>query len=153
MEDAADHLAGEDDEMAKWVSGGRSTMASVRAFIDRSQQSWRNGGPRRPFGIFDSATGKLIGLIEVNQSPALETHQVNVSYGIFREWRGRGLVLRAIDLVEKYLRAAINTRQMVLKVSAANVASLRVAEKARFTFIGTLHEADGDFMRYVRDVQ
>lgn len=151
-EDAAAHLAGEDEEMAKWVSGGRSTMATVQAFIARSQESWRNGGSRRPFGIFDSATGKLIGFIEVNQSPALETHQVNVSYGIFREWRGRGLVVKAIDLVEKYLRAATNTRQVVLKVSAANTASLRVAEKAGFIFIGIFHEAEGDFVRYVRDI-
>lgn len=39
MEDAAAYLAGEDDEMAKWVSGGRSTLATVKAFIENSQES------------------------------------------------------------------------------------------------------------------
>jgi hypothetical protein len=32
-EDALDHLAGEDDEMAKWLSGGRSTLATVQGYI------------------------------------------------------------------------------------------------------------------------
>jgi hypothetical protein len=47
--DAADHLAGEDEEMAKWVSGGRGTPATVETFIRNNQESWRNGGPRRSF--------------------------------------------------------------------------------------------------------
>ncbi len=44
-EDAAEHLAGEDDEMAKWLSGGRSTLANVRNYIEKSKESWRNSGP------------------------------------------------------------------------------------------------------------
>jgi hypothetical protein len=40
-QDAADHLAGEDEEMAKWVSGGRSTLSTVEAFIRNNQKSWR----------------------------------------------------------------------------------------------------------------
>ena len=46
--DAADHLAGEDEEMAKWVSGGRSTPVTVEAFMRNNQENWRSGGPRRP---------------------------------------------------------------------------------------------------------
>jgi len=38
-EDAVAHLAGE-EEMARWVSGGRSTPASVEAFIRNNQESW-----------------------------------------------------------------------------------------------------------------
>src|SRR5260370_40068953 len=48
-EDAADHLAGEDEEMAKWVSGGRGMPATVEAFIRNGREDWRNGGPRRVF--------------------------------------------------------------------------------------------------------
>jgi len=62
-EDAADHLAGEDEEMAKWVSGGRSTPANVETAIQNWQENWRTGGPRRAFGVFDCVTNRLVGFI------------------------------------------------------------------------------------------
>jgi hypothetical protein len=65
-EDAADHLAGEDPEIAKWFSGGRSTMATVQSYIKSCEDNWRDGWPRRAFGIFDCATNRLIGGIEAN---------------------------------------------------------------------------------------
>ena len=42
--DAAGHLAGEDEEMARWVSGGKSTRATVETFIRNNQEGWRIGG-------------------------------------------------------------------------------------------------------------
>jgi RimJ/RimL family protein N-acetyltransferase len=151
-EDAADHLAGEDEEMAKWVSGGRSTPASVEAFIRNNQESWRSGGPRRAFGIFDSASNRLAGFIEVNLARLAEPNQVNVSYGVFRPWRGQGVALRAINLMAEYLRTATAARQMVLRIAPANTASLKLAEKAGFTFCGMFDEPEGRMARYVRDI-
>jgi len=152
-DDAADHLAGEDDEMAKWVSGGRSTLATVEAFIRRNQESWRSGGPRRAFGIFDCVTNRLLGFIEVNLARLVEPGQVNVSYGVFREWRRQGVALRAINLMDEYLRTATDTRQMVLRISPENTASLKLAEKAGFTFCGLFGEPEGQMMRYIRDIK
>jgi hypothetical protein len=43
-ENAAEHLAGEDQEMARWLSGGRSTLANVQGYIASSQENWRSGG-------------------------------------------------------------------------------------------------------------
>ena len=43
MEDAEEHLDGEDIEMEKWVSGGKSTIDTVRNWIKRSQESWKRG--------------------------------------------------------------------------------------------------------------
>jgi RimJ/RimL family protein N-acetyltransferase len=152
-EDAADHLAGEDDEMAKWVSGGHSTPATVAAFIENSQHNWRSAGPRRAFGVFDCATGRLIGFIEANLALPLDPGQVNVSYGIFLEWRGQGLALRAIDLMDEYLRTATDARQMVLRIAPANTASIKLAEKGGFTFCGAFDEPAGRLGRYVRDLK
>ena len=156
-EDAADHLAGEDEEMAKWVSGGRSTPATVEAFIRNNQESWRNGGLRRAFGVFDCASSRLIGFIEVNLArlvgPNLVVpNQVNVSYGVFRQWRRQGVALRAIDLMDEYLRTATEARQMVLRIVPANTASLKLAEKAGFTFCGLFDEPEGRMARYIRDI-
>jgi len=44
--DAVDHLAGEDEEMARWLSGGRSTLANVEKAILNWQQNWQTGGHR-----------------------------------------------------------------------------------------------------------
>ena len=151
-EDAADHLAGEDEEMAKWVSGGRSTLSTVEAFIRNNQESWRTGGPRRAFGVFDCASNRLIGFIEVNMARLVNPGQVNVSYGIFPQWRRKGLALRAIDLMDHYLRTATEARQIVLRIAPANTASLKLAERAGFTFQGLFDEPEGRMARYVREL-
>ena len=151
-EDAAAHLAGEDEEMAKWVSGGRSTLAGVEAFIRNNQESWRNGGPRRAFGIFDCASNRLAGFIEVNLARLVGPGEINISYGVFRQWRRQGVALRAVNLMDEYLRTATEARQMVLRIAPANTASLKLAEKAGFTFCGVFDEPEGRMVRYVRDV-
>src|SRR5579871_5837055 len=87
-QDAAAHLAGEDEAIATWLSGGRSTVDTVRRYIQRSLEEWQKNGPRRAFGIFDRATGSLIGSVEANLAlPRLDPGQVNVSYGVFAAWR------------------------------------------------------------------
>jgi len=153
MAGAAAHLAGEDDEMAKWLNGGRSTLASVEGYIQRSQEAWRTGGPRRPFGVFDRASGRLVGSVEVNLARIVNPGEVNVSYGVFREWRGRGTAVRAINLMDEYLRSSTDVRQIVLRISPDNAASLRVADKAAFSFAGVFDEPEGRRARYVRDLK
>lgn len=152
-EDAADHLAGEDDEMAKWVSGGRSTPATVATFIESNLENWRTGGTRRAFGVFECGVNRLIGFIEVNLARIVEPGQVNVSYGIFKEWRGQGFAARAIDLMAQYLRMETDAGQIVLRIVPENFASLRVAEKSGFNFLGMFDEPEGRMARYVRDVK
>ncbi|MGC2695386.1 MAG: GNAT family N-acetyltransferase [Candidatus Angelobacter sp.] len=152
-EDAADHLAGEDEEMAKWVSGRRSTPATVEAFIRKNQESWRSGGPRRAFGVFDCASNRLVGFIEVNLARLVEPGQVNISYGVFRQWRRQGIALRAINLMDEYLRTATEVRQMVLRIAPTNTASLKLAEKAGFIFCDLFNEPEGRMARYVRDLK
>jgi RimJ/RimL family protein N-acetyltransferase len=153
VEKAAAHLACEDDDMAKWLNGGRSTIDKVKAYIERNLESWRTGGPRRAFGVFDCANGQLVGSIEANLARVLEHAQVNVSYGIHKQWRGLGLAQHALNLMNEYLRAHTNARQIVLRIAPANTASIRVAEKGGFTFLGTFDEPEGPMARYIRDVR
>ena len=152
-EDAVDHLAGEDEEMAKWLSGGRSTLANVEKAILNWQQNWQTDGPRRAFGVFDCATNRLAGFVEVNLARIAEPGQVNVSYGVFRQGRRQGLAVRTINLMDQYLRTATEARQIVLRIAPANVASLKFAEKAGFTFRGLFDEPEGRMARYVRDIE
>jgi len=152
-ENAADHLAGEDDEIAKWLSGGRSTLANVVTAIQNWQESWRSGGPRRAFGVFDCVTNQLVGFIEVNLAGLVEPGQVRVSYGVFRQWRRQGLALRAMDLMDEYLRTATEARQIILRIAPANTASLKFADKAGFTFCGLFDEPEGRMAGYVRNIK
>ena len=152
-EDAVDHLAGEDEEMAKWLSGGRSTLANVEKAILNWQQNWQTGGPRRAFGVFDCMTNRLVGFIEVNLTLLVEPGQISVSYGVFRQWRRQGLALRAIDLMDEYLRTVTEARQIVLRIAPANTVSLKLAEKAGFTLRGLFDESEGPMVRYVRDIK
>ena len=148
--DAAAHLAGEDEEMAKWLSGGRSTPATVKAAIDKFAEQWRTGGPCRAFGVFDCSNDQLIGFVEANLELLGSPAEVNVSYGIFSASRGRGLAGRAIDLVAEYLRSATGARWIVLRIAPENGRSIRVAEKAGFARIGVQEIAEGQRVRYVR---
>lgn len=149
-QDTETHLAGEDDEIAAWLSGGRSTAATVRRYIERSLEEWQTNGPRRAFGIFDCATGSLIGSIEANLSlPELHSGEVNVSYGVFAGWRRKGIAVRALCLICEYLKTSTDACQIVLRIAPANQASIRVADKAGFKFIGNTQETDGPMSRYV----
>ncbi len=139
--------------MAKWLSGGHSTLDNAKAYIERNLENWRIGAPRRAFGVFDCASGQLIGSIEVNLARVLEPDQVNVSYGIHKQWRGLGLAQRALDLMNEYLRASTNARQIVLRIVPANTASIRVAENGAFTYLGIFDEPEGPMARYIRDVR
>lgn len=72
--DAPEHLAGEDVEIATWLSGGRSTLASVQDYISRCEENWRSNGPLPAFGVFDCPSSRLIGSIEANLAYPLEAY-------------------------------------------------------------------------------
>ncbi len=150
--DAAAHLAGEDDAMARWATGGRSTIETVERFIARSREQWQTGGPRRTFGVFDCDTERLIGFVEANLARVTEPGAVNVSYGIFNDFRGRGLAGRAIRLIARYLKSETDCREIVLRIAPENAASLRVAEKSGFGLCGIFDEPEGRLIRYSRGV-
>ena len=52
--------------------------------------------------------------------------------------RGNGVALRALRLMGAYLKSIGGTRQMILRMSCENAASLRVAEKSESPFLGIL---------------
>ena len=95
----------------------------------------------------------MIGFVEVNLARLAGPGQVNVSYGVFQNWRGQGIALRAINLMEQYLQSATEAKQMVLRIVPENAASIRVAEKSGFTLLGVFDEPEGRLVRYVKDMR
>jgi len=152
--DAAAHLAGEDDEIAVYLSGGKSTEETVRTYIQRSLEEWRNDGPVRALGVFSCVDASLVGSIEANLSlPTLKARQVNLSYSVFLEWRGQGIAVRAVRLMCDYLQTCTDSAEVIIQIVPSNHASARVAEKAGFRFEGLQHESDTPMLRYSLDLQ
>src|SRR5205085_10738982 len=120
------------------------------------KHNWRNGGPRRAFVIFHSETGALMGSIEASfafRSRAvtpLALGQVNLSIGIFADWRRQGVAKRALRLMAQYLATNTDAKEMILRIAPENQASIRLAESAGFELLGTLNEAHGPMQHYSR---
>jgi RimJ/RimL family protein N-acetyltransferase len=136
--DVPAHLTGEDDASVRWLTEGHvSTAASTRAWIERSLAGWAGTGSssQRPLALRDAATGALAGMVEYNLDRAglgLEAGEVNVSYQVYPQFRGRGFAVRAVNLIVEHLIGEPGVRVLVLRVEDGNEASMRVAARAGF---------------------
>lgn len=150
LDDVDAHLAGGDERLVRWLSGMPSTRASVEAYIRHCREQWVTGGPLRSFGIRTVAE-TIVGTIDLRfDGEGLASGQVNVAYGLYPSWRGRGLATRAVDLVCQYA-AEHGATEAVIKVEPENSASARVALRAGFAFVRRICEQDGTvFDRYER---
>ncbi|WP_433518698.1 GNAT family N-acetyltransferase [Nonomuraea sp. CA-143628] len=145
LDDVDAHLAGEDDQLVRWLNGGPGTRATVEAHIRRCLERWAAGGPVHTFGI--RTEGALAGTIDVRfDQPYLAPGQVNLAYGLYPAWRGRGIATRAVRLACLHAAAAGAT-QAVIRVDPENTASAAVAGRAGFTY---LRQGQDDHDWYVR---
>jgi RimJ/RimL family protein N-acetyltransferase len=151
--DAAAHLAGEDDELAKWLNGGVSTPATVRTHIDRAAAMWAADGPTFNFGIRTAATDILVGTIDIQlHQPYAADNQANLAFGLYPPWRGRGIATRAVLLALRFLLQHTDIDEALIRVDPRNTASAAVAERAHFRHIGKGNEPE-NYEWFVRDVR
>ncbi|MET9063252.1 MULTISPECIES: GNAT family N-acetyltransferase [Streptomyces] len=150
-DDVEPHLAGEDELLVRWLSGGPSTREGAEAYFRHCREQWDTAGPLRAFGIRVGSDEVLAGTIDLRFAGAgLEPGQVNVAYGLYPPWRGRGLATRAVLLAFPYV-ASEGGAEAVIKVEPGNPASAAVAQRAGFTPGGSAYDKDGTlYDRYVR---
>jgi RimJ/RimL family protein N-acetyltransferase len=153
--DAADHLAGDDDQQARWL-GGKSTEASVRGWILRNKEHWKNDGPVYNFSVRDAA-GRLIGMVEANTNyqalRGVDEGDANISYAIYPQARRKGYASRAVTLLETFL-AGRGMRRSVIRVPPENMASLGVPRRLGYEDTGKITAEDGEDVRvFVKDLQ
>lgn len=148
--DADAHLGGEDDDQIRWLSGGPGSTQRLVAWISENRSEWATGGPRRNFGIFDASTAQLIGNSEAHlRLEGLAEGEVNISYGVFPGWRGRGIARRAVLLICDWLRADPCCTKAVIRVAPGNLYSHAVPDGAGFTRTGSSVSTDGEeLIRY-----
>ncbi|MGW2654603.1 GNAT family N-acetyltransferase [Streptomyces sp. NPDC001478] len=152
-EDLEPHLAGEDAELARRLNGGPGTREGVAAYLRHCREQWETAGPLRAFGIRAGEAGTLAGTVDLRfTAEGLGPGEVNVAYGLYPVWRGRGLATRAVRLVCRYA-AGEGAARAVIRAEPDNAASLAVARRAGFTASGPSASADGTgFERYVLDL-
>lgn len=151
LDDVEAHLAGEDDLLVRWLTGGPATRQGVEAYIRQCREQWVTAGPLRSFGIRVRSGATLVGTVDLRfEGEGLDSGQVNVAYGLYPVWRGHGLATRAVNLVCRYA-AEQGATEAVVKVEPQNVASATVALRAGFTFARQISEQNGTvFDRYER---
>ncbi|MFI6604844.1 GNAT family N-acetyltransferase [Nonomuraea sp. NPDC050536] len=153
LDDLDAHLAGEDDQLVRWLNGGPSTRAGTEAYLRRCMHEWSTDGSLRAFGIHVDTQAALVGTIDLRFGlEDLADGQVNIAYGLYPKWRGRGLATRAVHLVCQYA-AAQGATQGVIKVEPENAASVAVAQRSGFRYIAQIQGSDGIQLNcYVRDL-
>jgi RimJ/RimL family protein N-acetyltransferase len=152
LEDAVAHLAGEDAELVRWLSGGPGTLPGVEAYIRRTIAQWAAGGPKLAFGI---RTGEgLAGTIDVDLAlPGLQPGEANLAYGLYPAFRGRGIATRAVQLACRYLCDRGDVDRAVIRTHPDNAASAAVAERAGFVPAPARRAGDSTVFRvHVLDV-
>ncbi|MEU5384792.1 GNAT family N-acetyltransferase [Kitasatospora cineracea] len=153
-DDVRAHLAGEDELLVRWLNGGPGTREGVEAYVRHCREQWDTAGPLRAFGIRAGAEEVLAGTVDLRFAGAgLAPGQVNVAYGLYPPWRGRGLATRAVLLASRYAAGEGGT-EAVIQVEPENPASAAVALRAGFTRSGPAHGEDGTrFERYGLDLR
>lgn len=153
-DDVEAHLAGEDEQLVRWLNGGPGTREGIEAYFRHCREQWDTAGPLRAFGIRTGADEVLAGTIDLRfAGEELAPGQVNIAYGIYPSWRGRGLATRAVLLASHYA-ASEGAAEAVIQVEPENPASAAVAQRAGFTPGNPTHRKHGTrFDWYILDLQ
>lgn len=147
-QDIEPHLAGEDAELVRWLQGGPGSRATVQAHVRRSIERWVADGPKLSFGIRLDRGATLAGTIDADQDPQPGSRRANLAYGIYPQFRRRGLATRAVLLASHYLSERGDIDRICIDVDPANTASSRVALRAGFRFLTHVTDDEDDFDRY-----
>lgn len=138
LEDAANDLAGEDEEIRRRFDCERpTTVAEAEGAIRRYNKRRAAGGPEVTYAV-RLPDGTLIGGVEIRRP---EAQLADVGYWVFPAFRGNGHARRALSLL---CVAAFDSIEDLAEISAHiepdNAASLRTAEAARFREAGSIVE-------------
>jgi RimJ/RimL family protein N-acetyltransferase len=148
LEDAADDLAGEDNEIRRRFDGGRpTTLAEAKDAIRRYQARRVAGWPEVSYAL-RLPDGTLIGGIEIRRPSA---EGADIGYWVFPTFRGHGYARRALELLcEAAAREIDGLVEISAHIEPDNVASLRTAEAVGFRRAGEVTENAVLRLRLVR---
>ena len=135
------------DEAMKWgFTADPMTEPEARQAAARAVRDWRSGRAAR-FTMVDGSSGVRAGMISVLRMGPPEV--ALIGYGVLPEFRGRGLTVRALQLLVDWVFATTSIARLELGHKLDNVASGVVASRAGFVregvLAGRLKNPDGSF--------
>jgi ribosomal-protein-serine acetyltransferase len=97
------------------------------AWIAHCQRA-REAGDEYHFGVFDAASGDLLGGVGLNHR-IRAYHGAHVGYWVADAVRGRGIAVEAVRQVARYGFDTLGLQRIAIMIQPENRASLRVAAK------------------------
>jgi RimJ/RimL family protein N-acetyltransferase len=110
-------------------------------WLSEGVQQVRTSGWGIHLAVIDRATGTLAGTIGLFRADWV-ARTAEVGYGVRPAWRGRGIATDALRTLAPWAIHECGLRRVELRADTANVASIRVAEKAGFTREGVLRHVE-----------
>lgn len=118
---------GDGPRPAKWVRGW------LRDCLDSYER--RGYGP---WAVVEIASGEVIGYCGLFTYPDVNGRpEIEIGYRLARAYWGRGYATEAVSVARDYAFAVLGLTRLIALIDPANMASIRVAEKA-----GLRYEAD-----------
>ena len=117
-----------DPEVMRFSLSGPETRDQTAAFITWCQEQYARSG----FGLWavvHTGDGQLIGYCGLSDWEIDGVHEVEVGYRLDPHYWGQGLGTEAAQAALAYARKRLGRRRVIAIIEAANVASVRVAEK------------------------
>jgi len=133
--DATAHCAGEDELTVRWLTGGYGDVEGTIEYFEWLAGNADAGVGKRGFGIWKF--GRLGGYIDYTPDldDGLEPDDVALAYAVHPWARGQGLAVEAVRLLCDVLRVGRVGTRAAIRVEPENLASVRVAHKAGFSYV------------------
>ncbi|MEU8329551.1 GNAT family N-acetyltransferase [Micromonospora sp. NPDC048839] len=130
------------DDRTALPPGSPPTVADVNGWLAGTVRR-RLDGDGVLLAIADAASGEIVGSIGLRDID-WKAGRGEIGYGVLAGRRGQGHASTAARVVGRWALTDGGMRRIQLRARLANVASLRVAEKAGYQREGTLRMADWD---------
>lgn len=124
------------DTLGRWMPWCHPDYAisETDEWIALCQGHWQSGSDRE-FGIFDAASGDLLGGVGLNQINRAN-HFGNLGYWVRSSRTGKGVAASAATMAARFGFGELDLARLEIVACLDNVASRRVAEKVGGQFEG-----------------
>jgi RimJ/RimL family protein N-acetyltransferase len=129
--------AREDGQSAKWVNAlPQPDGERLVAFLDDQRRNGRLLHLAVADAESDSFQGEIVLFLRTPEAAEIDIGEI--AYAISPVARGRGIASAAVRLLSEWAFRHVGVKRLQLSIHPDNVASQRVAEKAGYTYEGTL---------------
>jgi RimJ/RimL family protein N-acetyltransferase len=130
--------AGQDPLSQHWLPGLHTprTEDTARDFVGNTLRTW-GAGTDAVWGFCDTVTSELLGCVGLHGRRA-DPGWRELGWHCFPWARGRGATAQAVGAVARWGRGSLGLTRIDAHIEPGNTASIRVAQKAGFSYEATL---------------